>query len=118
MKRVRKIADEFARDMKINTLPIEMKKLEEIAKSNDWEIIPYSKGYNFIKAENLERYCYASKGFTYSSLDCVIIFIKDDFGYSIPYHFGFQIFKHICLLSTHLSCSDIIISPFRVIIKH
>ncbi len=102
MKRVRKIANEFAKDMKINSLPVEMEKLEEIAKSNGWEIIPYSKGYNFIKAENLERYCYTSKGFTYSSLDCTIIFIKDDLGYLdkinvICHEMGHLVLRHIAI---------------------
>lgn len=102
MKRVRKIANEFAKDMKINSLPVEMEKLEEIAKSNGWEIIPYSKGYNFIKAENLERYYYTSKGFTYSSPNCIIIFIKDDLEYLdkinvICHEMGHLVLRHIAI---------------------
>lgn len=100
MKRIRKIADEFAREMKILHLPIEMEKLEEIARIKGWNIVPYSKGYSFIKLENLEKYCYTSKGFTYSSSDCTIIFIKDDLEYLdkinvICHEIGHIILKHI-----------------------
>lgn len=100
MKRIRKIADDFAREMKILHLPIEMEKLSEIADKNEWNIIPYSKGYNFIKSENLEKYCYTSKGFTYSSYDCTIIFIKDDLEYLdkinvICHEIGHLVLKHI-----------------------
>lgn len=100
MKRIRKIADEFAREMKILHLPVEMEKLEEIARIKGWNIVPYSKGYSFIKSENLEKYCYTSKGFTYSSSNCTIIFIKDDLEYLdkinvICHEIGHIILKHI-----------------------
>lgn len=100
MKRVRKIADDFAIEMKILHLPVEMEKLEEIAEKNEWRIISYSKGYNFIKSEGLEKYCYTSKGFTYSSSDCTIIFIKDELEYLdkinvICHEMGHLVLKHI-----------------------
>ncbi len=100
MKRIRKIANDFAKSMNINTLPLEFEKLEEIASLNNWSIITYSKGYNFIKSENLEKYYYTSKGFTYSSSDCTIIFIKDDLEYLdkinvICHEIGHLVLKHI-----------------------
>lgn len=100
MKRVRKIADDFARSMGINTLPIELKQLEKIVEVNNWKIVTYSKGYNFIKAESLENYYYTSKGFTYSSSEFTIIFIKDNLEYldkinTICHEIGHIVLKHI-----------------------
>lgn len=100
MKRVRKIANDFARSMGINTLPIELKQLEKIAEVNNWKIVTYSKSYNFIKAESLEKYYYTSKGFTYSSPEFTIIFIKDDLEYldkinTICHEIGHIVLKHI-----------------------
>lgn len=110
MKRIRKIADDFAREMKILYLPIEIEKLEEIADKNGWKIVSYSKGYNFIKSENLEKYYYTSKGFTYSSYDCTIIFIKDDLEYLdkinvICHEIGHLILKHIEIGTSQKSIS-------------
>lgn len=100
MKRVRKIADEFARDMRIKSLPIEVNKLEEIVENNNWKIVTYSKGLEFIKSEKLERYYYTSKGFTYSSPDYTIIFIRDDLEYLdkinvICHEIGHLVLRHI-----------------------
>lgn len=81
MKRVRKIADKFAISMKISKLPLEPEDLEEIARTNGWSIVPYSKGFEYVKAHNLEEYYYTSNGFTYASSDGVIIFIKDELNY-------------------------------------
>lgn len=100
MKRVRKIADEFATDMKLNALPIESKTLEMIASANNWNIVTYSRGFNFIKSHNLEKYYYTSKGFTYASTDATIIFIKDDLEYLdkinvICHEIGHLVLNHI-----------------------
>jgi hypothetical protein len=100
MKRVRKIASDFAMDMRINSLPIEMSELEEIANYNDWNIVTYSKGRDFIKSQNLEKYYYTSNGFTYASCDCTIIFIRDDLEYLekinvICHEIGHLVLKHI-----------------------
>ena len=100
MKRVRKIADEFATKMKVNNLPISLEDLEVIAQANNWNIIAYSKGLGYIKAHNLEEYYYTSKGFTYISSDGTIIFIKDDLEYLdkinvICHEIGHIVLKHI-----------------------
>lgn len=100
MKRVRKIADEFATKMKVNKLPISLEDLEVIAQANNWNIIAYSRGLGYIKAHNLEEYYYTSKGFTYVSSDGVMIFIKDDLEYLdkinvICHEIGHIVLKHI-----------------------
>ena len=100
MKRIRKVAEDFAKRMGINTLPLEFETLYSIAEANNWKIVTYSKGYDFIRKEELEKYYYTSKGFTYASPNFTIIFIRDDLAYLdkidvICHEIGHLVLRHI-----------------------
>lgn len=100
MKRIRNVAEDFAKKMEIDTLPLEFDTLYRIAEINNWKIVSYSKGYNFVKNEELEEYYYTSDGFTYAATDFTIIFIKDDLAYLdkidvICHEMGHLVLRHI-----------------------
>lgn len=100
MKRIRNVAEDFAKRMEINSLPLEFDTLYSIAEANNWKIVTFSKGYAFIKEEELEKYYYTSKGFTYAAPDFTIIFIRDDLAYLdkidvICHEMGHLVLRHI-----------------------
>lgn len=81
MQRIRVIANEFFKKCEIMTLPISQCKINEILKTNDWELRYYSVSKNIIASLELNEYSETHNGFTYIEDDKTIIFIRDELNY-------------------------------------
>ncbi len=81
MKRTRIIANDFFKKCGIISLPISKNKINEIVKTNGWELRYYSTSKIIISSLGLLEYSNTHNGFTYTIDDKIIIFIRDELDY-------------------------------------
>lgn len=107
MKRVRIIANDFAKRMCIEVIPLKYETLCSIAERNNWKILTYSEGIGIIKSFGLEEHCIKNNGFTLHNNKITIIFINDDLDYLakinvICHEMGHLVLDHTTFISKEI----------------
>lgn len=82
MEQIRQLTWEFALENAVNTLPVSLKKLYEIARKNHWDIFSYQQGKALIEQLGVTDYAERLDAFTVIHRDLKIIFYKDKLPYT------------------------------------